>query len=823
MHRGADRADQLARRLLAVHAGHRLEQRAALGAGRRLVAVDADPVHLAAGGDLLAADDRDVVLGLAGDGAGVAADAGVEVDRHAPRHGRRGAATGRGRARRAAWAARRCRRARRRARGSRPCASNSCWVTAKSWRAPVACRVTSAAPLVGRAQHEGVVADAGADAPGAPAALAEGQRRHLLGVAGQHPHRREQAAPAGRGAHHVAGGQAQARRGARAELQRVVPGELGEGLRQLLQPAEVGVAAVAHRRVGQEHRGERGGGAAARRGRGAGGGRRRRGGSAGVRRGGVGGRSGGGGSRGRRHGSGRRLRRPGRPHRLEGAAGDAAAAQAVVPEGLEGGVVGARRRRAARRRLAPVAAQQGAAVAQAVGGEQGVQLGRRAAVVERRDGRLQQRRAAVVGERVAPALLVVRERQVPVAQRRRLVGVEAGVDAQPGAAERLRHAERGGRLVGRVGADDDERADRAGVERPRQLGQSAGAGGGVGRLDQLEGAADGAEPQVEGERVGVRRRRQAAAGEHQRVGAGGLQRLHGAALERRLGGVGGRRHPRRPSRQPVRRDARQQRLDARRRQGDAPVGAGAEQARRDLGGERQRQRARLAAGGARRRPVHRLAHRAGAVGERVGGERQHAARAVEPRQRRQLAAEGAPRALGGGGIAQRRVHDPARARVAPEQRGEQGALGRRGERPGEDVQPRAVERAEPRRVAAPGGLEIGPVRRRRLRRRTVARPAEALAHGARAVGVPQLEHGSLRPGVGGAQARRVQRVALDLDRPALARADQHAVRMAVAHHRAGVVQPAARRCRPRACAPTGRCGRSAARCRRRRRARSRPP
>jgi hypothetical protein len=34
--------------------------------------------------DLLLADDRNVVLGLAGDDAGVAADAGVEVDAHPP-------------------------------------------------------------------------------------------------------------------------------------------------------------------------------------------------------------------------------------------------------------------------------------------------------------------------------------------------------------------------------------------------------------------------------------------------------------------------------------------------------------------------------------------------------------------------------------------------------------------------------------------------------------------------------------------------------------------------------------------------------------------
>ena len=42
-----------------------------------VVAVDADPVHLAAARDLVLADDRDIVLGLAGDHAGVAAGAGV--------------------------------------------------------------------------------------------------------------------------------------------------------------------------------------------------------------------------------------------------------------------------------------------------------------------------------------------------------------------------------------------------------------------------------------------------------------------------------------------------------------------------------------------------------------------------------------------------------------------------------------------------------------------------------------------------------------------------------------------------------------------------
>ena len=78
------RADHLARRVLALLAGHRL----VIGVGvlevAGVVAVDPQPVHLAAVEDLLLADHRNVVLGLAGDDAGVAAGADVLVDGHAP-------------------------------------------------------------------------------------------------------------------------------------------------------------------------------------------------------------------------------------------------------------------------------------------------------------------------------------------------------------------------------------------------------------------------------------------------------------------------------------------------------------------------------------------------------------------------------------------------------------------------------------------------------------------------------------------------------------------------------------------------------------------
>src|SRR6185503_7649357 len=57
-----DRAHVFARRLLAVLARHRLDDGRA---GRVDVAIDADPVHVAAAADLVLADDRRVVLGRA--------------------------------------------------------------------------------------------------------------------------------------------------------------------------------------------------------------------------------------------------------------------------------------------------------------------------------------------------------------------------------------------------------------------------------------------------------------------------------------------------------------------------------------------------------------------------------------------------------------------------------------------------------------------------------------------------------------------------------------------------------------------------------------
>src|SRR5207247_6067520 len=80
---GVHGADRLARRDLAVLAEHRQED-VDLVALALLPPLDAYPLLGAAVRDLRLAHYRHVVLGRAGDHAGLAARAGVEIHRHAP-------------------------------------------------------------------------------------------------------------------------------------------------------------------------------------------------------------------------------------------------------------------------------------------------------------------------------------------------------------------------------------------------------------------------------------------------------------------------------------------------------------------------------------------------------------------------------------------------------------------------------------------------------------------------------------------------------------------------------------------------------------------
>src|SRR5207248_4974463 len=82
--RRGDRADQLARRILAVHTRHRLMRDPGTFLLARVKRANSDPMHLAVKTNLLFAYHRNIVFGLAGDGAGMAADTDIEIDDHAP-------------------------------------------------------------------------------------------------------------------------------------------------------------------------------------------------------------------------------------------------------------------------------------------------------------------------------------------------------------------------------------------------------------------------------------------------------------------------------------------------------------------------------------------------------------------------------------------------------------------------------------------------------------------------------------------------------------------------------------------------------------------
>src|ERR1700682_1974537 len=82
---GVDGADVLAGSALAVHAHKRLEDHAGVGGiVADEIAVDAQPVHLAAAPDALLADDGNIVLRLARHHARAAAGAAREIDGHSP-------------------------------------------------------------------------------------------------------------------------------------------------------------------------------------------------------------------------------------------------------------------------------------------------------------------------------------------------------------------------------------------------------------------------------------------------------------------------------------------------------------------------------------------------------------------------------------------------------------------------------------------------------------------------------------------------------------------------------------------------------------------
>ena len=137
------------------------------------------------------------------------------------------------------------------------------WVQATIAVSPVlrSCRPPRPHARVARAQRVRVEAHAVADAAGARAAVAEVHGHGAVGVARQHPERRHDRAAAerelGELGHVAARGllrlhAAESGGGLRAHERHVVPGDLAERLRQLLQPAEVGEAPVEDGRIRAE-------------------------------------------------------------------------------------------------------------------------------------------------------------------------------------------------------------------------------------------------------------------------------------------------------------------------------------------------------------------------------------------------------------------------------------------------------------------------------------------------------------------------------------------------------------------------------------------
>ena len=145
---------------------------------------------------------------------------------------------------------------------------------------------------------------------------------------------------------------------------------------------------------------------------------------------------------------------------------------------------------------------------------------------------------------------------------------------------------------------------------------------------------------------------------------------------------------------------------------------------------------------------------------------------------RQVVARRVRRAERGGETASRVVAAdrvpavPGRARIVGEQLGDERRLGRAGDRSGQQTQARAL---------------LGRLRGHRGRERSAealpARDASELGDRLRAIGVVEVEHRRLGDRVGGAEARRMLRVALHLGRPSLVALGQDAGRIAADHRR----------------------------------------
>ena len=270
MNRRGHGADLLARGILALHAWNRLEHDLRVAGGLAgEVPVDPDPVHLALFRDLDLADNRHVVLALAGDHARVAADAGIQVDRHPPlmalivgvlREERKALRFVLEDAERAGPAAssffgdRSSATVDSRTRGRPSMLPWSC-VAESGYVRPtlVSLRPLSNPGALDAPDLERVEPHVRSNPSRAPTAVAKREGQHAVCHAGQDKDRKLE-----RAARVIETDQLLVRKterlgGLRAHERGVVPRELGQGIRKLLQPPVVREPAVVKRRRRDEH------------------------------------------------------------------------------------------------------------------------------------------------------------------------------------------------------------------------------------------------------------------------------------------------------------------------------------------------------------------------------------------------------------------------------------------------------------------------------------------------------------------------------------------------------------------------------------------
>jgi len=694
------------------------------------VAVDAQPVHLAAERDLLLADHRDVVLGDARHHAGAASGAARQVDRHAPAVAGISGPRIRGEQRSAVLGEL--------FPGLLELLDGGGGRDQAPLHRVVLLRLGEACSLAdgsdGQAGREpggvGVAQGAGVESQApterlsrAAAAVAERRGDGVLGVPGRDQDRGVRGWPAQPELDAVPLPQAELARGDRRDQRGVLPGELRHRIRQLLQPGDVGEPPVPDAVVRHDVDLEPG-----------------------TR------------IRGRHlHGGGKDLVvADGRLLRRGRGAADEPVGQPFLP--IEREIVWPLR--------LPERAQLRVRRAIALAEERRQRLHLARAGIERGDERLDEGDRAVVGARIAPALERVQRGDDPGRAVGGLVEVERSVDGVRHLGERLAEVQIGRGRVDGIPCGDHQGIDLAAAHLLDELLERPRSGVGIVQHGARCRRAGAPERRVDGVRGGMQHGRLARSDGNERAAAGGHQ-----ILRHRIGELRALRRQRKTllqrrvarERRNLRRQPAQQRqpepVQMRRLQTEAMIGVhpGHRQVRLHRVEARQPPVRRIAL----LRPVPHGGERPRQGREQIGVEREHHPR---PGEIEADLVRRAIRELGAVVDLLQRDRAPGgefRLRICVGQPLAQPADQRRGGGLHQETQSCAAAVAKRARLLRSRLEEIAP----RARLTEVLHDPEAL----RIVEPQQL---GLLQGTDGAAAGRMVGIAFDLRRPALVRGDE---------------------------------------------------